>query len=360
MAHLNMRQRIEILMVYGYGDRKRTQNEVCTVFNEIYPQTPVSQGAVSQILKKFRETGNVEDMKRTGRPKSATGDEKALDVLLAIEEIPQISLREASEILDISHSSVLRILKRQKFHPYKLQLTHELNEDDFDRRMDFCEQMMERCNVDENFASNIVFSDEATFMLNGTVNRHNCRYWSRTNPHWMQEAHTQYPQKVNVWAGILRGQIIGPFFLNETLTADRYLQLLQTHIIPAITALFPGENGGIDNRIFFQQDGAPPHFAVHVREYLNNVFGNRWIGRRGSIEWPARSPDLTPLDFFLWGHIKNNVYKHRPRNVEDLKVRIAAEMRRVPAEVLQKATLEFKYRLGHCLAVNGAQFEHLI
>ncbi|KAJ8943499.1 hypothetical protein NQ318_016279 [Aromia moschata] len=76
---------------------------------------------------------------------------------------------------------------------------------------------------------------------------------------------------------------------------------LEDAVIPAITALFPGENGGIDNRIFFQQDAAPPHFAVHVREYLNHVIRNRWIGRRGSIERPARSPGLTPFDFFLWG-----------------------------------------------------------
>jgi hypothetical protein len=131
-----------------------------------------------------------------------------------------------------------------------------------------------------------------------------------------------------VWAGIIGGHIIGPFFIDGTLNADKYRQLHQTHVIPAITALFPGENGGIHHSIFFQQDGAPPHFALHVREYLNNVFRNRWIGRRGPIEWAARSPDLSPLDFFLWGgHVKNNVYKERPRNLDDLKVRITAEMR---------------------------------
>ena len=360
MAHLSEKQRIEILMIYGYGDRRRTQREVCNVFNEVYPDTPVSQAAVCQLVRKFQETGSVKDVKRTGRPKSATNVEKALDVLLAIEEAPKVSTREIAENLEISHTSVFRILKEEKFRPYKLQLIHELNEDDFDRRMEFCEQMMERCNVDEDFASNIVFSDEAIFMLNGTVNRQNCRYWARNNPHWVQEGHTQYPQKVNVWTGIVGGHVVGPFFLDETLTGDRYLQLLETYIIPAIATLFPEENGGIDNRIVFQQDGAPPHSAARVREYLNIVFRNRWIGRRGPMEWPARSPDLSPLDFFLWGHVKNNVYKERPRNLEDLKVRITAEIRRIPAAMLHSAIVNFKCRLGHCLAVNGAQFEHLV
>ncbi|KAJ8956824.1 hypothetical protein NQ318_014238 [Aromia moschata] len=95
-------------MIYGYRNRKRTQSEVCTVFNGIYPHTPVSQGTVCQLIKKFRETGNVKDVKRTGRPKSATSEEKALNVLLTIEETPQVSTREVADNLEISHSTTAR------------------------------------------------------------------------------------------------------------------------------------------------------------------------------------------------------------------------------------------------------------
>jgi hypothetical protein len=44
-----------------------------------------------------------------------------------------------------------------------------------------------------------------------------------------------------------------------------------------------------------------PLYAVIVRRYLDEVFPNRWTVRRGQIEWSARSPDLTPLDFFFMG-----------------------------------------------------------
>ncbi|EZA48500.1 hypothetical protein X777_12995, partial [Ooceraea biroi] len=47
------------------------------------------------------------------------------------------------------------------------------------------------------------------------------------------------------------------------------------------------------------------------RNILNESFPDRWIGRGGRISWPARSPDLTPLDFFLWGHLKNEVFLTR-------------------------------------------------
>ena len=49
------------------------------------------------------------------------------------------------------------------------------------------------------------------------------------------------------------------------------------------------------------QDGAPPHFAIVVREWLNAHFPERWMGRHGPHQRSARSPNLTPCDFLLWG-----------------------------------------------------------
>ncbi|KYN19914.1 hypothetical protein ALC57_07683 [Trachymyrmex cornetzi] len=68
--------------------------------------------------------------------------------------------------------------------------------------------MMRRCDENESFPFWICFSDEATFQLSGEVNRHNMRYWSDENPHWMKDIHTQHPLKINVWAGILCNQIV--------------------------------------------------------------------------------------------------------------------------------------------------------
>ena len=61
--------------------------------------------------------------------------------------------------------------------------------------------------------------------------------------------------------------------------------------------------------IVFQQEGAPPHWATVVRDYLDDTFDGNWCGRNGPIMWPPNSPDLTPPDFFLWGFVKNDVYK---------------------------------------------------
>ena len=39
------------------------------------------------------------------------------------------------------------------------------------------------------------------------------------------------------------------------------------------------------------------------------------------VEWPPRSPDSTPCDFFLWGHLKNEVYKTPPTDLQELRDR---------------------------------------
>jgi hypothetical protein len=71
-----------------------------------------------------------------------------------------------------------------------------MNEDDPDRRMQFCREMQDRANTDEYFIRNICFSDEATCFINGELNRHNMRYWSAENPNWMEGIRAQGEAKV--------------------------------------------------------------------------------------------------------------------------------------------------------------------
>lgn len=354
MVYLTERERIDILIMVGYGDRRRTQQEVCTLFNNLYPnRAPITQSCVSKLIRKYANTGSVRDTPKTGRPQTASGGDAALNILLAVHERPRESCTDLQRDYNISERSVRRVLKREKFHPYKVQLVQELVADDFDRRLQFCEIMRNAFGQNPDFVNNILFSDEATFMLNGYVNRHNCRYWAQKNPNWLIEAHTQRPQKLNVWAGIINDNIIGPFFVNGTLTMERYLNLLSQNVVPTLQAIYPN-----NNNLWFQHDGAPAHFGVVVRNYLNNVFPNRWIGRRGTIEWPARSPDLNPCDFFLWGYIKDKVYRERPNNLEDLRIRIIREMGAIENNVFGNVRRSFRERLEMCIQRNGRHIEH--
>jgi hypothetical protein len=71
-------------------------------------------------------------------------------------------------------------------------------------------------------------------------------------------------------------------------------------------------------RMWYMHDGAPAHFSRAVRDVLNNTYHDRWIGIGGPTAGPPRSPDLNPLDFCLWVHLKPLVYAVPVDNEEAL------------------------------------------
>lgn len=350
-------ERVEMVSLYfKNNDCARAASRL---FNELHRNKNVSHTYICKLMQKFRETGSVANKKHEPEQRQRN-EAMQVAVLGHIEMDSTISTRQLAETSGISRTTIQRILKMNKYHPYKIQLIQELNDDDNDRRLEFCETMSALIARNPDFTFNTCFSDECSFFLNGMINRHNCRFWSDTNPRIFREIHTQYPQKLNVWAGIYGDNIVGPFFLNATLNGELYLNLLQNAIDPELTRILENNQEYQEDALYFQQDGAPPHHALPVRQYLHNTFPNRWIGRRGPIEWPARSPDLSPLDFFLWGHLKSLIYKTDVPNLDALRQRIVEECGRITPETLRSVRRTFEQRLYYCMEAGGGHFEHLI
>ncbi|KAJ4431025.1 hypothetical protein ANN_19618 [Periplaneta americana] len=116
----------------------------------------------------------------------------------------------------------------------------------------------------------------------------------------------------------------------NTVTGMSYLDMLTEWLFPQLE-----EEG---NEFLFQQDGAPPHWHLDVRNVLNQQLAGRWIGRAGNQDvlcnWPLRSPDLIVCDFFLWGQIKNLVYiPPLLQNLQELQLRITAAIESIPTLV---------------------------
>ena len=111
---------------------------------------------------------------RCGRKRSSTDNESAEAVIQVFSRSPKKSLGQFSREIGIKKSSVHRILRAQKWKSYIPGLVHALNEDDPDRRLQCCEWFLHKCDEREDFQDSIVWSDEATFKLNETIDRHNC------------------------------------------------------------------------------------------------------------------------------------------------------------------------------------------
>ncbi|KYN12730.1 hypothetical protein ALC57_15089 [Trachymyrmex cornetzi] len=110
----------------------------------------------------------------------------------------------------------------------------------------------------------------------------------------------------------------------------------------------------------FSQDGAGPHNARIVTNYLNEQFPRRWMGRYGPIRWPARSPDLNPLDFFLWGYCKEQIYKTLPENIDDLDARLQHAIWAIEENIMENVQANLLKRMRACVRMDGAHFEHLL
>ena len=113
-----------------------------------------------------------------------------------------------------------------------------------------------------------------------------------------------------------------------------------------------------DSNLWFMQDGAPAHIGRNVRAWMQRNFEEREIGRYGDAHWPARSPDLTPMDFFVWGWVKDQVYRQPVNNLQELKARITRTMHDMPLDFASHSLLSFKSRLQSCIDNNGQHVEH--
>ena len=116
----------------------------------------------------------------------------------------------------------------------------------------------------------------------------------------MIEGHVQDKFTVNVWGGIIEDTVIGPYFIEGTQTGEKYANFINNDL----PALLYSVNTNWKNQLWFMQDGHPAHTSHLGLAAIKNQFGNKLISNKTTYEWPPRSPDLTPCDFFLWGYIK--------------------------------------------------------
>ncbi|PNF29413.1 hypothetical protein B7P43_G07048 [Cryptotermes secundus] len=192
-----------------------------------------------------------------------------------------------------------------------------MNEDDPDQRLEYCKWFEDMVREDEEFAGKVIWSDVAQFKMNSTVNCHNCVDLAPVNPHVHGGKEVNLPG-VNVQSGL----------------------------------------SSRDER-FYLQHGALPHYHRDVRAYLDNTLPGRWIGRRGAIEYPPWFPDLTPLDFYLWGTLKDEVYRQKPATLNTLQETIEVSCAAIKLDTLTAIVRSAVWRHQRCLAADGGHFEHV-
>ncbi|GFY10880.1 transposable element Tc3 transposase [Trichonephila clavipes] len=201
--------------------------------------------------------------------------------------------------------------------------------------------------------------DEAHFSLNGYVNKQNCRIWSEANPQVYVEI-PLHPEKLTVWCALWAGRIIGPYFFKNdechndvTVNGDRYRAMITNFFIPEL-------NNHDVQELWFQQDGATCHIARATIDLLKDTFGDRLISRFGPVNWPPRSCDLTPLDYFLWDYVKSLVYADKPQTLDHLQDNIRRVIADIRPQMLEKVIENWTSRLDYIRASCGSPMPEII
>jgi len=97
-------------------------------------------------------------------------------------------------------------------------------------------------------------------------------------------------------------------------------------------------------------------------QHLNETFPNRWVGRGSIINWPPRSPDLTPLDYCLWGLMKSEVCRKKVDTRDELLVNMLDVIACIKEhqDALRRTTRHVSTRVAKCIDVDCGTVEHLL
>ena len=89
-------------------------------------------------------------------------------------------------------------------------------------------------------------------------------------------------------------------------------------------------------------------------------FPGKLISRICDVNRSPRLPDQTAPDFFLWGYLKERVYRNNPKPLEELKENIQNEIRSIPAPMLSQVMKNIKIRMKECEARKGGHLQDII
>ncbi|GFV60655.1 transposable element Tc3 transposase [Trichonephila clavipes] len=134
---------------------------------------------------------------------------------------------------------------------------------------------------------------------------------------------------------------------------DRYRAMITNFFIPEL-------NNHDVQQLWFQLDGATCHTARATIDLLKDTLGDRLISRFGPVNWPPRSCDLTPLDYFLWGYVKSLVYADKPQTLDHLEDNIRRVIADIRPQMLEKVIENWTSRLDYIRTSRGSPMLEII
>lgn len=313
--------------------------------NRILP----SNTTFSRLATRLYETGSfIPAVERIG----PQNDHRILEYF---EKHPDSSLRKAAKALNISACSISQVLRRNDVVDDEDYYKHVVNSifkqlpnltvNDCEIRLKFSQWYQRELENNINHAFYILWTDEVSFTKFGIASLHDSHILAQ---------YRQFKQqwRINVWAGVIGNQIIGPFFLPYDLNAENYLTFLSEVLEEKLEDL----PLNIYLNIIFQHAGTSSHFSEKVKPYLRKHF-KLSIYNTGNMKWPKNSEDLTPTGFFLWPYFKSTIYSEMHDSKKVLKEKIISAFDSITTNMLQNVQKSLSRRMSLCVEHHGKHIE---
>lgn len=298
---------------------------------------------VQYILKKYKDTGSVENKPRSGRPKKLS----RRDVSLIVREVgknPRISGPElVTHIANTSNTTVHPKTVRRVLHkngyasrvPRKKPFISEKNKK---LRLEFAKKHIDK---DMEFWKSVIFTDESKFNLFG--NDCGGKVWRRKNE--AMQAKNLMPTvkhgggSVMVWGAMAASGVGSLVFIDGIMDKHYYKAILEQNLPHCVESLDVGP------RWIFQQDNDPKHTAKIVKEWLLYYAPRQLYA-------PPQSPDLNPIEH-VWEILKRKVGKVHTSSKDSLKNALKQSWAEITPDVTNNLIQSMPRRLQAVIESRG-------
>ena len=267
-----------------------------------------------------------------------------------VEEDPSQSTRNLAAKLDVSGTTIRQAIKEDlRCKSYRLKVRQRLSEEMKAKRVERCSLLL--TSLKRSAAGRIRFlSDEKIFCVDAKVNRQNDRWIAQDPEDVPVIGRTKHSASVHVLIVLSsEGHVMRPHFFQkgQTVNTSVYLNVLRDVIKPWMVEVSNGRP------YVFQQDGAPAHTSHQVQNWLDDNVDMFWPKQF----WPPNSPDLNPLDFYLWSVLERESNKRSHNSVDSLRAAIEEAAAAVPIDHVINACQRFRPRLQAVIEADGGWIE---
>uniref|UniRef100_A0A4Y0BF18 Tc1-like transposase DDE domain-containing protein n=1 Tax=Anopheles funestus TaxID=62324 RepID=A0A4Y0BF18_ANOFN len=315
-----------------------------------------SLNTVKAIRNEMGENSDDDEAVAARKPHSQRRDCVRTDAFLAdlqarVMENPGIGIRPLARAMGVAPSTMKMALNDDlRYFSYKRRRGQLLTEKGRERRLGNAKTLLNLLKHPVEPGTLWFFSSEKNFCQDQKVNTQNNRWLAYCAADVPRVPQTKFPQTVMVFSCVSsEGDVMPPHFFEQGLrqNADGYISMLDTFVKPWITRVANGRP------YVFQQDSAPCHTASKTIKWLAANFNDF----TGPNVWPPSSPDLNPMDYFVWGAVERDTNRTSSNTKAELMAKIRSVFAALPRETVARACSRLQRRVEAVIEAEGGYFE---